>query len=93
MATRGAYLSAQGTSASSTTITAHSEGIEVINLDGGGVIFFTVDGSTTASAADEMWMVPQVAGARQPVRVNKWPVTVSCYATATTKVGIRAINE
>lgn len=90
MAVRSKYLSAL-TSATNVTFTGHGEGVAVVNLDGGGVIFVSVTG--TASAADEMFMVPAAAGAMRIIDGDPVGKTYSCFADAATKVGLEVINS
>ena len=53
--------------------------VTVTNLDGAGIIYFRVDG-TAASAADENYAVPAIAGAYKTVPIGSLK-TVSHIAT------------
>lgn len=90
MAVRQAYLSALST-ATNVTFTGKGEGVCVVNLDGAGVIFVSVTG--TASAADEMFMVPAAAGAFRIIPGDPTDKTYSCFASAVTKVGLEVVNS
>lgn len=89
MAVRKKYLSALS-AATDVTFTGAGDGVEVVNLDGVGVIFVTTSG--TASAADEMYMIPAAAGAHLVIRGNPAGKTYSCFATAATKVGLQVVD-
>lgn len=80
------------TSAQDVVINGPAEGLLILNVDGGGYIAYRLDG-TAADDDDENNFVAQAAGATRAVRVNKWPVTVSVWASASTKVAIEAIDE
>lgn len=92
MAIRSAYVSNASTSAQNVSLTGGGEAVMVTNLDGAGIVFFRLDG-TTAAAADENYTVPAAAGAYKIVRVGRTGVTVSVYASATTKVSVEMVNE
>lgn len=90
MAVRSKYLAALS-SATDVTFTGRGEGVSVINLDGAGVIFVSVTG--TASAADEMFMVPAAAGAYRIIPGDPVGKTYSCFASTATKVGLEVVNQ
>lgn len=89
MPVRSKYLSALST-ATDVTFTGTGDAVDVINLDGAGVIFVTRDG--TASAADEMVMIPAAAGAHKVILGNPSGKTYSCFASAACKVGLEVLN-
>ncbi len=92
MAIKTAYIAAAGTAAQDVTLNGPGVGISVVNLDGQGVVAFRLDG-TTAAAADENWFVGASAGAFRTVSNSKWPVTVSVYASGSTRVSIEVVDQ
>lgn len=91
--TRSAYFAALST-VDTVTFSASGSGVDVVNLDGGGVIFVSVyptSGGTAlaASAANEMQMIPRAAGAHLFIPGDPVGKTYSCYASAATQVGLQ----
>lgn len=89
MAVRNKYLAALST-ATDVTFTGTGDAVDVINLNGAGVIFVTTSG--TASAADEMTMIPAAAGAHKVILGNPAGKTYSCFASSASQVGLEVIN-
>ena len=69
--------------------------IEVVNIDGAGIISFRVDGTASVAEADDTHVVPAVAGASLKVR---WPgdqtstCEVSVVCSVATKVHVAATD-
>lgn len=82
------------TSGATATITGKPDAIMVVNVDGGGVVSFRIDGTTASDQADENYVVPAVAGAYRKVHVPRgWAGSVSLDASATTQVSVEAVDR
>ena len=92
MPSRTAYISNASTTAQDVVLNVPGMGISVVNLDGAGIVSFRVDG-VTATNTDDNFFVPQNAGSFKSIHIQKWPCTVSVWASVTTKVCIEVVDE
>lgn len=91
MASRSAFINNAGTTAQDVVLNGPGAGFDVANLDGAGYIAIRYDG-TAADDADNNFFVPKAAGAHKTFSCEKWPVTISVWASATTVVSLEVID-
>ena len=94
MATRSAIVSVT-TTAASTTITGPAAGILVTNLDGVGYVSGRLSTTADVTAAEQTFYLAATAGAQRAIRIsnNRWPISLSLDASATTTVAIECVEE
>lgn len=64
--------------------------VEVVNVDGNGIVYFRLDDTHPTLAGADAYVVPAVEGASVKVPVNASTVVVRMIASANTQVGVVA---
>lgn len=81
--------------ADSVTLDRDYAAVEVVNRDGAGAIYFTVDGSTPTIAGDGTYVIPAVIGARKvaSVELAETATVVKLIASATTAYSVIGLDQ
>lgn len=81
------------TTVATVTLDADYPMVEVTNVDGAAIVYFTVDGSTPAVAADGSNVLAAAAGQRRELRVKTSGNTVvKLISSGTPKVSARGFR-
>lgn len=71
------------------TLDAQYGRIEVVNVDGAAIVYFTVDGSTPTVAGDGTLVLPAAIGGWEGAPDSDNPTVVKLISTGTPKVAVR----
>jgi hypothetical protein len=64
--------------------------VDVINVDGGGIVYVRVDGTNPTVGGDNSYVVPALKDAKVTIPLDETSVTVRLIASASSNVGVVA---
>lgn len=81
--------------ADTVTLDKDYDAVEVVNRDGAGAIYFTVDGSAPTIAGDGTYVIPAVIGARKvaSVELAAAATVVKLIASAVTAYSVIGVDQ
>lgn len=81
--------------ADTVTLDRDYDAVEVVNRDGAGAIYFTIDGTTPTIGGDSTYVIPAVIGARvvPSVELASTATVVKLIASADTKYSVTGLDD